>query len=421
MSGNNLKVVNTGLDHCYLNGIPIVEAEIEISDLYKKIARITSLAVNADPYFNSHTNAQKLFSESHGEGDRITKDFLEDGARDILPLFSPFQRLIPEGSFDTTPLVYEFTDQLSDFSWSNPDATSIFINSIKLKSTSGSGDIEIIVDGSSLSTASLPETESYTYNQNVRNNNIAELIAFIVSNESADFVFDVEINAVKYDSVGWIKALTEIGDVKLSSYRDDIKVNYLIEDFTWSNSNLVKVNGVVIKHNCGSAYVTISYNGIAGTERFLEKNTIGDDYFDITEDITEVSISLRDATDDFNYDLIINTELPRLIPSPRFEFDSNWNPGKIIFRYQNMDTRVNKLDYTLNTLKNTRVDPNIFDNVLNFLNDALKNYVLKELYLAIGYDKKAVYYNAAYEMSRRDVKYWVRSEKGLQTQLHYGV
>ena len=100
MKGNNLQVINTGLDHCYIDGLPIVEAEIEISDVFKKVARISSLATNADPYFARHKESMKIFSELHGEGDRITKDFIEDGARDLLSMFGPFQMLIPEGVFD---------------------------------------------------------------------------------------------------------------------------------------------------------------------------------------------------------------------------------------------------------------------------------------------------------------------------------
>jgi len=441
MAGNNLQIVNTGLDHCYLNGIPIVEAEIDISDVYKKVARISSLAVQSDIWFSNHTEAQKRFAEAHGEGDRITRDFLEEGARELLPIFSPLQRLIPEGSYDSTPLEYEFKGQTSDFSWTNPDPSNIFVNSIQIKCISGYGDITYKVDGIDLGTISLPVTNgvteeyiaydlggylggignyvNWTNNKNLRNNNLSQLIECLISETNGAFVYDVKICAVKYDAIGWIKALTQAGDAYLPSYKDNIRISHLIHDFCWNNKNLVKVNGATIKHNCGSAYVTISYNGISGTERFIDRNTVGEDYFGIADDITSVSVELRDATDDFNYDFIINTELPKVIPSPRFEFDTNWNPNKIIYRYQNMDTRVNKLNYTSETLKDIRVDPNIFDEVLKYLKDALKNYILKELYLTIGYDKKAVYYNSEYEKSRKNAKFWVRSEKGLQTNYNY--
>ena len=92
----NLIIENTGLDHVYPDGVPIVETEIIMTDVYKKVTRMSSLAVLADPYFSRHTNSQKFFSELHPEGDRITRDFLEEGAREILPAFQPLQRWIPE-------------------------------------------------------------------------------------------------------------------------------------------------------------------------------------------------------------------------------------------------------------------------------------------------------------------------------------
>lgn len=443
MNKNNLQIINTGLDQCYINGIPIVEAEIDISDVFKKVARMSSLAVQADPYFNGMSKDQKLFSESHGEGDRITRDFLEEGARDILPIFSPLQRLIPEGSFGTTPVEYEFTGQTADFSWTNPDPASIFVNNIFVKCTVAYGDITYVVDGIVLGTVTLPNGEdpvdeylaydlasylggamstylNWTDSQNVRNNNMAQVIELLVSESSLNFTFDIKICAVKYNAIGWVKALAAAGDVYLPSFKDDIRIGHLVKEFVWTNKNLVRVNGTTLKHNSGSAYVTIDYNNAPSVERYLDRNSVGDDYFGIPEDITSISVKLRNASADFNYDLIINTELPKIAPSPRFEFDSTTNPGKIIYRYQNMDTRIDKLNYTSETLKDIRVDPNIFDEVLKYVEDSLKNYVLKELYLAIGYDKKAIYYESEYEKSRADAKFWVRSEKGLQTQYNYG-
>jgi hypothetical protein len=103
----NLIIKDTGLDHIYPDGVPIVELEIVISDIFKLAARLSSLTVMADPYFLKMPNAQKIFSELHGEGDRITSDFLEKGARDILPVFLPFQRwMVTEDS----PATFEFNN-----------------------------------------------------------------------------------------------------------------------------------------------------------------------------------------------------------------------------------------------------------------------------------------------------------------------
>lgn len=103
----NLIIKDTGLDHIYPDGVPIVELEIVISDIFKLAARLSSLTVMADPYFLKMPNAQKIFSELHGEGDRITSDFLEKGARDILPVFSPFQRWMVTAD---SPATFEFNN-----------------------------------------------------------------------------------------------------------------------------------------------------------------------------------------------------------------------------------------------------------------------------------------------------------------------
>ena len=103
----NLIIKDTGVDHLYPDGVPIVELEIVISDIFKLAARLSSLTVMADPYFLKIPTAQKLFSELHGEGDRITSDFLEKGAKDIAPVFSPFQRwMVTEDS----PEIFEFNN-----------------------------------------------------------------------------------------------------------------------------------------------------------------------------------------------------------------------------------------------------------------------------------------------------------------------
>jgi len=92
----NLIIEDTGLDHLYPDGVPIIETEIVMTDVYKKVTKKSALSVLADPYFSKHSNAQKFFSELHPEGDRLTKELLEDGAREILPVFQPLQRWIPD-------------------------------------------------------------------------------------------------------------------------------------------------------------------------------------------------------------------------------------------------------------------------------------------------------------------------------------
>ena len=125
----NLIIQDTGQDHIYPDGVPIVELEITISDIFKLAARLSSLTVQADPYFSRNTQAQKIFSELHGEGDRISSDFLEKGAKDIAPVFLPFQRwMIPAFS---APEIFEYNSTAHAgkiiYRWLNLDTRGEFI------------------------------------------------------------------------------------------------------------------------------------------------------------------------------------------------------------------------------------------------------------------------------------------------------
>jgi len=198
---------DTGIAHLYPDGIPIIETLLGLPSIYRKIARATSLAVQADPYFSKHSSSQKVFSELHAEGDRISKDFLLDGATEIAPVFSSLQR-----------------------------------------------------------------------------------------------------------------------------YMDD------------------------------------------------------------------------------NVD-------------PKFEFDSNAHPNQVVYRWQLMDTREEsvKRNYTSETLRDIRIDPNIVEKVMRYTEEALRHYVMKELYRAIGYDKKYTDYYQAYEQSREYIAFWVKSDTSNQTFNYAGV
>lgn len=418
--GNNLQIVNTGLDHCYINGLPIVEAEFDMADIYKKVARISSLAVNADSFFSKHTKAQKILSELHGEGDRITKDFLEEGAKELLPIFTPFQRWIPEGAFDTTPFELKETGLDDVYVWNNPNIPNLIIESIEVICKKGTGTVETYVNDNIVKTRDLPDT-NYISTSDTRALNPVEKVEIIIDNNNG-FEYELNIYGYEFNAIGWIKALSLAEDVKLPARREDIVISSLVKDFSWVNTRNHNVIGCTIQRNYGgsdiirvrnSADLPIVFmdgdNPISGME-LLE--------YSYSNQVTDLGVRLDNPTEDFNYDFIISVASQLVIPSPRFEFDSSWNPGKIIFRYQNMDTRGadQKLNYTSDTLKNVRIDPNTFENVQKYLGDSLKNYVLKELYETIGHVRKANEYFRKYEQSRAQAKFWVRSEKGLQTQ-----
>jgi hypothetical protein len=411
---NNLAIINTGLDHVYLNGIPIEELSFTIDDIIKEVGRVTSLSVQADPYFNDKSNAQKLFSEIHS-GDRTTMDFILRAAKDISPIFIPFQRQIPEGVPATKFVDYTLELGVDIFTWINPNSNSIFIKTIELIPVTGACDFYLTIDGV---VAEFTEVGTSIVVSNTSNYNPINAIEFKPDYPPVGFEYKVIIHTVRYDVIGWVKALVACGDVKLPAYNDDIRISRLIKGYTWTTLNsLIKVNGATIKWNSGNAYVTITCNGVEGIEQYIDAAAYYENLTSVTDKITDIKVTLRDESDGFNYDLIINSELPAKIPSPRFEFNSDWNSGMIIYRYQNMDTRLPnmKLDYTSNTLRDIRVDDNTRIEVIAAIKNALWAFVIKELYLAVGYDKKAVYYIKEYEKYRRDAKFWLGCEKGYQT------
>lgn len=437
--GANLFTYNTGLEHLYINGVPIIETEILISDVFKKVARMSSLAVMADPYFNKHTNAQKLFSELHGEGDRLTKSLLEEGAREILPVFQPLQRWIPEGVYNVKNVDYSYTGRTGNFSWTNPKAPGVnTVLSIKVCCTKGNGTVTFYANYIELGSVTLPTVSgydgaylsydlsgwlggtgvsfiNYCYLQNLRNTNVPSFIEARVTDASSDFEYNVIISTIEYDGITWTKALATANDVKIPVVRENIVVNYLHKSFSWENINNLKVYGVTLNKLDGNAMATINTNLGTGTQRYIGSTSVGEDYSTELTDITGVEIIIDDATDNFQYSLIIQVGVPSVVPSPRFEFDSSWNAGKIIFRWQNMDSRPAeyKLDYTSATYFDTRIDTNNFENVKKYLQEALEDYVLRELYRAIGYDKKYMDYMKSYELNRQYVKFWATNDTSL--------
>lgn len=74
---------------------------IPIADVYAEIARRSSIATETDPFYKGSTTEQKQYSQLHGEGDRITRDFIEEAAKEVLKAYVSRQG-------DVTGAAYEF-------------------------------------------------------------------------------------------------------------------------------------------------------------------------------------------------------------------------------------------------------------------------------------------------------------------------
>ena len=54
---------------------------IPIADVYKEVARRSSIATETDPFYANMSTEKKQLSQLHGEGDRITADFSSSHSR----------------------------------------------------------------------------------------------------------------------------------------------------------------------------------------------------------------------------------------------------------------------------------------------------------------------------------------------------
>lgn len=94
---------------------------ITISDVYKEVARRSSIATETDPYYKGMSTEKKQLSQLHGEGDRITADFTREAAKEVQKAYLNRQGDVTGAAYeydltDSGNIVYRFaesTDPLS--------------------------------------------------------------------------------------------------------------------------------------------------------------------------------------------------------------------------------------------------------------------------------------------------------------------
>ena len=98
-----------------------------------------------------------------------------------------------------------------------------------------------------------------------------------------------------------------------------------------------------------------------------------------------------------------------------YEYDTVTNPGKIIYRWQNMDTRIEGMEHNFTNMTKVDivVDTNIVRNVNRYLKEALRDYVLLEFYKTIGHPISKIEYAKQYALNRQYVAYWAKNTKGI--------
>lgn len=90
-----------------------VEITISKAQVFKEVARRTSVATETDPFYKQSTTEKKQYSQLHGEGDRITTDFLTEAAKEVLKAFLSRQGDVTGVPFEitATDIVYRFNEE----------------------------------------------------------------------------------------------------------------------------------------------------------------------------------------------------------------------------------------------------------------------------------------------------------------------
>lgn len=88
---------------------------VEIADVYKEVARRTSIATETDPFYGKSTTERKQYSQLHGEGDRITRDFLIEAAKEVLKAYLSRQGDVTGQGYefdlaDSGNIIYRFSE-----------------------------------------------------------------------------------------------------------------------------------------------------------------------------------------------------------------------------------------------------------------------------------------------------------------------
>lgn len=188
----NLFQNNTGLESMYLNGIPIVENRVMLETIFDRVRRVTSLAALADPYILKLPLEVRQMMQLHGDGDRITKEFLELGAKDILPVYQSRQRLIPEGVFGGKDLLFELLDVNADYSWI-ANANTETVKEVNMTWKSGGGFVTVFANETELGTFELNE-DSIVGQEGLRgaNQEIDKIDLFITKGDASHYLPSID-------------------------------------------------------------------------------------------------------------------------------------------------------------------------------------------------------------------------------------
>jgi hypothetical protein len=80
--------------------------KINIPGIKKEVARRSSIATETDPFYKNMSTEKKQLSQLHGEGDRITEDFIKEAAKEV-------QKAYLNRQGDVAGLAFEYNRTIS--------------------------------------------------------------------------------------------------------------------------------------------------------------------------------------------------------------------------------------------------------------------------------------------------------------------
>lgn len=85
---------------------------VDISDVFKSVARRTSFISETDTFYSQKNTEQKQLSQLHGESDRITSDLMDEAAKEILKSYISRQGDAIGVPFEktSTSIIYRFSE-----------------------------------------------------------------------------------------------------------------------------------------------------------------------------------------------------------------------------------------------------------------------------------------------------------------------
>lgn len=89
-----------------------VTITISVPEVYKLVARRSSVTSMTDSFYEKASTEQKQYSQLHGESDRITNDLLKEAAKEVLKCFVSRQGDVTGTPFEisATEINYRFAE-----------------------------------------------------------------------------------------------------------------------------------------------------------------------------------------------------------------------------------------------------------------------------------------------------------------------